>query len=69
MSPHFVSALEYGEMQLEEGPTCFETGTCGENGEICDCAVSIEHRLSMMTSSYPILVCPNNGSLYRFDDK
>lgn len=53
---------------LEEGPTCFKPGTCGENDEICECVLNIEHRLTMMTSPNPVLVWPKNGSLYRFDD-
>lgn len=53
---------------LEEGPTCFKPGTCGENDEICECVLNIEHRLTMMTSPNSVLVWPKNGSLYRFDD-
>lgn len=52
----------------EEGPTCFEKGTCNENDKTCECILTIEHRLTMMTSPNPILVWPKNGSLYSFDD-
>lgn len=52
----------------EEGPTCFEKGTCNENDKTCECILTIEHRLTMMTSPDPILVWPKNGSLYSFDD-
>lgn len=54
---------------LEEGPTCSKPGTCGENDNTCECVLTIEHRLTMMTSPNPVLVWPNNGSLYRFDDE
>lgn len=54
---------------MEEGPTFFKPGTCAENDESCECVLTIEHRLTMMTSPNPVLVWPKNGSLYRFDDE
>lgn len=53
---------------LKEGPTCSEPETCGEGDATCECFLTIEHRLTMMTSPDPVLVWPKNGSLYRFDD-
>lgn len=52
----------------KQGPTCFEPGTCGKGDKICECFLTIEHRLTMMTSPDPVLVWPKNGSLHRFDD-
>ena len=52
----------------EEGPVCAVAGTCGENDKTCECFLTIEHRLTMMTSPDPVLVWPKGGKLYRFDD-
>lgn len=54
---------------IEKGPTCSEPETCGEGDTTCECFLTIEHRLTMVTSPDPVLLWPKNGSLYRFDDK
>uniref|UniRef100_A0A8W8HU07 L-ascorbate oxidase n=1 Tax=Magallana gigas TaxID=29159 RepID=A0A8W8HU07_MAGGI len=46
----------------ENAPTC-KPGTCGENDETCECSLTIEHRLTMMTTNPPLLVLPTNGRL------
>uniref|UniRef100_A0A8W8HTA6 L-ascorbate oxidase n=1 Tax=Magallana gigas TaxID=29159 RepID=A0A8W8HTA6_MAGGI len=51
----------------ENGPTC-KPGTCGENDETCECSLTIEHRLTMMTTNPPSLVRPKNGRLYLYND-
>uniref|UniRef100_A0A8W8HTY5 L-ascorbate oxidase n=1 Tax=Magallana gigas TaxID=29159 RepID=A0A8W8HTY5_MAGGI len=51
----------------ENGPTC-KPGTCGENDETCECSLTIEHRLTMMTANPPSLVRPKHGRLYLYND-
>nr|XP_011415330.1 laccase-4 [Crassostrea gigas] len=51
----------------EDGPTC-KNGTCGETDTTCECSLTIEHRLTMMTTNPPSLVRPNNGRLYLYND-
>ncbi|XP_061179028.1 uncharacterized protein LOC133187625 [Saccostrea echinata] len=52
-----------------DGPTCKEPGTCSEKDKTCECYLTIEHRLTLMTLPNPVLVWPKNGNLYRFDDE
>nr|XP_011411955.2 L-ascorbate oxidase isoform X2 [Crassostrea gigas]XP_011411956.2 L-ascorbate oxidase isoform X3 [Crassostrea gigas] len=51
----------------ENGATC-KPGSCGENDQMCECLLTIEHRLTMMTTNPPMLVRPYNGSLYLYND-
>lgn len=51
----------------ENGSTC-KPGSCGENDQMCECFLTIEHRLTMMTTNPPILVRPYNGRLYLYND-
>ncbi|XP_052701188.1 uncharacterized protein LOC128178184 [Crassostrea angulata] len=51
----------------ENGPTC-KPGTCGENDKTCECSLTVEHKLTMMTSNPPLLVRPKNGGLYLYND-
>lgn len=51
----------------ENGPTC-KIGTCGETDNTCECSLTIEHRLTMVTQNPPLIVRPNTGNLYLYND-
>ncbi|XP_011431022.3 uncharacterized protein [Magallana gigas] len=51
----------------ENGPTC-KTGTCGETSDTCECSLTIEHRLTMLTQNPPLILRPRSGNLYLYND-
>nr|XP_034324480.1 laccase-10-like [Crassostrea gigas] len=51
----------------EDGPTC-KTGTCEEKSDSCECSLTIEHRLTLVTQNPTLIVRPRNGYLYMFND-
>lgn len=54
----------------ENGPTC-KTSTCRETDNTCECSLTIEHRLTMITQTPPLIVRPytgNAGNLYLYND-
>ncbi|XP_061171405.1 uncharacterized protein LOC133180951 [Saccostrea echinata] len=51
----------------DAGPTC-KVNTCRESDDVCECSLTVEHRLTMMTLKDPIMVVPSNGKLRRYND-
>ncbi|XP_062619135.1 uncharacterized protein LOC134280706 [Saccostrea cucullata] len=51
----------------EDGPTC-KVNTCRENDPVCECSLTIEHRLTMMSLKDPIMLVPSKGRLRRYDN-
>lgn len=52
----------------KDGPTC-KPGSCRETDPTCECSLTIDHRLTMMTTSPSSLVRPRDGRLYLYNDK
>nr|XP_034323515.1 laccase-24 [Crassostrea gigas] len=51
----------------QNGPTC-KINTCREKDATCECSLTIDHKVTMMTKNPPMLVRPYNGSLYLYND-
>ncbi|XP_069115398.1 uncharacterized protein [Argopecten irradians] len=49
-------------------PACLTT-TCDRGQDVCECYLTIEHRLTMMNEESQSLVIPSGGRLYEYDKR
>ncbi|XP_060086242.1 uncharacterized protein LOC132565610 [Ylistrum balloti] len=64
----FADAANYWEdTRTGKIPECL-TATCGRDDTVCECYLTIEHRLTMMYEESQKLVVPSGGQLYEYDN-
>ncbi|XP_060065507.1 uncharacterized protein LOC132545853 [Ylistrum balloti] len=59
------SGSTWDQVLTRENPC--RDNTCGRNHDVCECYLTIEHRLTMMIEEEMTLVVPNGGQLYEYD--
>ena len=57
----------FWEELRSKGIACKET-SCGRTDDICECYLTIEHRLTMMNENERALLKPSGGNFVRFND-